>query len=67
MNLRACFGSVRLELFEILIEMKQRFVFDGACLRTQLFPIRETPGGFEPALAKKRSRFAQRSPQLRVG
>ena len=40
MNLRACFGSVRLELFEILIEMKQRFVFNGACLGTQVFPVR---------------------------
>src|SRR5205807_3911429 len=67
MNLRACFRSVRLKLFEILIEMKQRFVFDGARLRAQVFPIRKTPGCFEPTLAEKRSRIAQRSAQLRIG
>ena len=67
MNLGACFFSVRFELFEITIEMKQRFVFDGACLRAQVFPVRQTFGCFESALAKKRGRFAQRSAQLRVG
>src|SRR5437870_294096 len=67
MDLGSCFFSVRFESFEITIEMKQGFVFDGACLRAQLFPVRETSGCFTPALSKKRRCFAQRPAQLHVG
>ena len=66
MNLRAEFFSVRREFFQVSIKLKQRFVFDGPGLRTQLFPVAETARRLEPALAEQRRRMAQSAPQLHV-
>src|ERR1043166_8828297 len=41
------------ELCQILVEMKERFVFDAASLRSQIFPIVETAGSSEPPFAEK--------------
>src|SRR6266404_2893593 len=66
MNLRAGFFSIRGELFKILVEMKQRLVFDPACFSPQVLPIRKTSGSRKTPLAEQRSHVPQSAAQLHV-
>ena len=66
MDLCAEFFGVRREFFQISVEVKQGFVFDGSRLRAQLFPVVEAARGLEPALAEQRRRVPQSATQLHV-
>ncbi len=58
--------SIRDELLEIPIQMSQCFVFDRARLRTQVFPVGQTRGGFASPVTKQRRRVAQSTAQLHI-
>src|SRR5262249_46723725 len=67
MNLRASTLGVPNKLFQVAIEMRQRFVLDRAGLCTQCFPVWKTRGSLFATLAEKRSGVLQRATQVRIG
>ncbi len=66
-NLRAAILGIANKLFQVAIEVRQRFVFDRAGLCSQRFPVRQTRRSLFTSFAEKRCRVLQRAAQVRIG